>query len=164
MMQFKKGSGPRDPNLAEPPNKADRPPPKRQGTIPDRQKAAAEREKNEIAAMAEQEKLRKKRSGRTARLREMRLAQEGLPAELAKPKDTETHLTDDHKFQVGEKVALAERPLDGSAVHECEVSRLLPADNSDRLDVRYRIREIDSGRERVVKESELADGSGTSGG
>lgn len=160
MMRFKKGSRADETRLGESTTEVpERPAPKRQGTMSDRQKAAEEREKNEQAAIAELEKLRQKRCGRTVWLRELRLGQEGSHPDLVKPRSAAVDPPHDHKFRIGQKVALATRPLDGSAVQDCEVSRLLPADNTDRLDVRYRIREIGSGRERVVKESELADGA-----
>lgn len=62
--------------------------------------------------------------------------------------------TTGHKFRVGQRVTLVGRSLDGIVNQECEISRLLPADNTSRSDRHYRVKGT-SGQERMVKESQL---------
>jgi hypothetical protein len=60
-----------------------------------------------------------------------------------------------HKFRLGERVTLVGRSLDGIVNQDCEVSRLLPPDNTSRGDMQYRVKGVESGQERMVKESQL---------
>ena len=63
-----------------------------------------------------------------------------------------------HKFRVGQRVTLLGRSCDGIVNQDCEVSRLLPPDNTSRSDHHYRVKGT-SGQERMVKESQLTDRS-----
>ena len=59
----------------------------------------------------------------------------------------------DHKFKIGEHVRFVSRSVTGTTKEGYEVVRLLPP---SRTDVQYRIKNLRTGQERVVIESEIS--------
>jgi hypothetical protein len=58
-----------------------------------------------------------------------------------------------HKFQTGQFVRLTARVLKPEATTRYEVVRLMPPEGTVN---QYRVRSVDDGHERMVKESDLA--------
>lgn len=59
----------------------------------------------------------------------------------------------EHKFKIGEHVRFVARTFTGATKEGYEVVRLLPP---SRTDVQYRIKNLRTGQERVVIESEIS--------
>lgn len=126
----------------------------RRPTPEERQKEAEVRRENEKKATEEYQRRQEARNGQTARLRELRMTRDGIdPAALPAKEKAPPPV---HKYKVGQRVTLVGRSLDGAFDQKCEISKLLPAETSDRADMQYRIKDVKSGRERIVKESQLA--------
>ena len=126
----------------------------RRATPAERQKEAEVRRESEKMATEEYQRRQQALTGQTARLREQRLTRDGIdPAALPAKEKALPAL---HKYKVGQRVTLVGRSLDGAYDEKCEISKLLPAETSDRADMQYRIKDIKTGRERIVKESQLA--------